>query len=93
MSKKPCFGTPCDSQHVKESEKVTKALPPYHFITLAKIELENVRPSLSEILGVFVNTLTANDKYYLHNRKNLRKPIQLQLPTKEKSFFNFLLHI
>ena len=78
---------------LKSLKKCTKALPPYHFITLAKIELENVRPSLSEILGVFVNTLTANDKYYLHNRKNLRKPIQLQLPTKEKSFFNFLLHI
>ena len=63
------------------------------FITFAKIELENVRVRVSETLGVFVNTLTADDKYSLCNRKNLPQPIQLQLSKKNKFFLAFLLYI
>ena len=70
-----------------------RELPSYCFITFAKIELINVALSVLEILGVFVSPLTADDKYSLGNRKNLRKPIELQLPKKQKSFFSFLLHI
>ena len=32
-----------------------------------------------KILGVFVNTLTLDDKYSLLNSENLRQPIQMQL--------------
>ena len=71
----------------------TTALPSYCFITFTKIELENVCLSISEILGVFVNTLTADDKYSLRNRKNLPKPIQLQLSKKNKIFLPFLIYI
>ena len=71
----------------------TTALPSYCFITFAKIELENVRVRVSETLGVFVNTLTADDKYSLCNRKNLPQPIQLQLSKKNKFFLAFLLYI
>ena len=39
------------------------------------------------MLGLFVNTLTANDKYSHLNRDNLRQPIQMQLSIKLKSFF------
>ena len=52
-------------------------------MTFAKIELQNNRFSVSEILGVFVNTLTADDKYSLCNRKNLPDSIELQLSKKE----------
>ena len=38
-------------------------LPSYCFITLAKNDLENIRVSVCEILGMFVNTLTAGGKY------------------------------
>ena len=44
---------------------------------------------ISEILGLFVNTLTANDKYFLLNR-NLQEPIRTQLSKKQKVFVNFL---
>ena len=44
---------------------------------------------ISEILGLFVNTLTANDKYFLLNR-NLQEPIRTQLSKKQKLFVNFL---
>ena len=45
-------------------------IPSYCFITLIKIELENVRLSLSEMLGVFVNRLSGNDKCFLCITKN-----------------------
>ena len=61
----------------------TEALLSYFFITLAKIKLENVRLSVSKILGVFVNTLTAGSKHAL-TRKNLAQPIQLLLSKKRK---------
>ena len=44
---------------------------------------------ICEIVGLFVNTLTANDKYSLHNRKNLPQPIQMQLSKKQKNFSQF----
>ena len=35
-------------------------------------------------LSLFVNTLTADDKYSLLNKDNLAQPIQMQLSTKLK---------
>ena len=71
----------------------TAALPSHFCIILAKIELENIRLSVSEILKVFVNTLNASEQYSLRNRKKLPQPIQLQLCKKQIFFLNFLLHI
>ena len=34
---------------------------------------------ISETLGLFVNTLTANDQYSLLNKKNLQQPVRNQL--------------
>ena len=67
-------------------KKWNKALPSYIFITLAKIELENVGFSVFEVLRVFANTLTANDRYSFRNRNNLQQPNQLQLSKKHKIF-------
>ena len=36
------------------------------------------------MLRLFVNTLTANEKYCLLNRDNLMQPIQMQLSQKQK---------
>ena len=41
---------------------------------------------LCDILGYFVDTMTANDKYSLPNSANLRQPIQMQLCKKQKVF-------
>ena len=43
-----------------------------------------------KILGLFVNTLTADDKYSLLNRENFTQPIQMQLSQKQKTFSEFL---
>ena len=37
---------------------------------------------LGEILGVFVNTLTADEKYRVQDCENLPLPIQMQLSKK-----------
>ena len=39
-----------------------------------------------KMIALFLNTLTADEKYYLLNRDNLTQPIQMQLPKKLKSF-------
>ena len=60
---------------LKSLKNCTAALPSYCLITLTKTELENIRLSKSEILGVFVNTMTADDKYSLGKREKLPQPI------------------
>ena len=40
-------------------------------------------------LYLFVNTLSADDKYSLLNRDNLAQPIRTQLSQKQKAFYQF----
>ena len=44
---------------------------------------------IHKILGLFLNTLTVDDKNYLLNRDNLTQPIQLQFSQKQKTFSQF----
>ena len=46
---------------------------------------------LDEMLGVFVNTLTADGKYPVQVCENLQLPIQMQLPQKRKTFSRFFI--
>ena len=39
-----------------------------------------------KVLGMFVNIFTADDKYSLFNRDNLRPVIQMQLSQKQKIY-------
>ena len=48
---------------------------------------------ICKILGLFVNTLTANDRYSHLNTENLRQPSQIQLSNKLKSFSQLFLWI
>ena len=50
------------------------------------------RPVLGEVLGVFVNTLTAEGKYPVQDYENLPLPIQIQLSEKQKTFSQFFFH-
>ena len=40
---------------------------------------------------MFVNRLTADDKYFLLNRDNLTRPIRMQLSQKQEAFPEFFL--
>ena len=44
---------------------------------------------LCKILGLLVNTLSDDDKYYLLYRDNLTQPIQILLSQKQKTVFQF----
>ena len=44
---------------------------------------------LCEISGLFLNTLTDNDKYSLLYGDNLTQPIQIHLSQKQKTFSHF----
>ena len=65
----------------------------YFFITLRNCEWENVSLSVCEILRVFVNTFTADDKYFLQNSQNLPQPIQMQLSKTQKNVFSMFCSI
>ena len=47
---------------------------------------------LGEILGVFVDKLTADGKYPIEDCENLQLPIQMHISEKGKIFLRFLLH-
>ena len=83
VSKKRRFRTSFDSQHVKGSETLVKS-GWEHFchiqIPLSREMIWKISPIFKfEILGLFVNTLTADDKYALLDCENLPFPIQMQL--------------
>ena len=44
---------------------------------------------LRKILGLFVNTLSEDDRYCLLYKDNLLQPIQILLSQKQKTFFEF----
>ena len=46
----------------------------------------------SNIVRLFVNAMTADDKDYMLNRGNLTEPIQRQLSKKQKTFSQFFFH-
>ena len=53
------------------------------------VALERSPLVMHEILRLFVNTLTADDKPYRLNRDNLTQSIQMQLSQKQKTFSQF----
>ena len=62
---------------------------PYLLIPVKMIQLEKSLLVLCKILRLFVNTLTADEKYSPLNRINLMQPIQILLSEKEKTFSEF----
>ena len=59
---------------------------------LEYVELQKVCISVSEILTLFVNTLTAHNKYSRCNVHNLVQQVQTPLSQKKRLFVDFLLH-
>ena len=83
LSKKRRFRTSFDSQHVKASETLVKSAWDYFYQIFLSIWNEIIwkrSPSVKfEILGGFVNTFTADDKYPVPDCENLQFCIQMQL--------------
>ena len=88
ISKEPLFRTPFESQHVKGWQTFLKsAWQHFHHNSSLWRKLSWKRSLLviCEVLGIFVNTLTADDKYSHCNSENLQLLIQMQLSKEQKS--------
>ena len=94
MSKKSRFRSPCDKQYGKRTQTLLKSAPQhsYHLYWSLPRQLSERKSLLftCQILGLLVNTLTADDRYPFLNRENLTIPVQMQLFQKQKTFSEFL---
>ena len=86
FSKKGRFKKPFVSQHVKPSSILKKyALGHFYhvFSSLWGKLIRKISPLvIREVLGIFVNILTADDKYLIQDCENLQFPIEMQLSEK-----------
>ena len=93
LSKKRCFRTRFNSQHMKVSEILGKSWREcfcHVFSSSSRIFIWKMSPQVvGEILGVFVNTLIADDKYPVQDYENSQLLIQMQLWEKGKTFSQF----
>ena len=63
-----------------------------HWSLLKQLGWKKFLLMVCKVLKLFVNALTARDKYSLRDRHNLTQPIQMQLSEKEKNLSPFFLH-
>ena len=93
MSKNPGFRTPFDSQHAKGSKRLLKIARKHFYYNFSWLWEEKRKISLLEIfeiLGLFVNTLTADDEYSLCKSENLPPQLKYNFLTNKKLFPNLL---
>ena len=89
MSKNPGFRTPFDSQHAKGSKRLLKIARKHFYYNFSWLSEEKRKISLLEIfeiLGLFVNTLTADDEYSLCKSENLPPQLKYNFFDKQKTF-------
>ena len=96
MSKNPSFGTPLDSQDIKESQILLKSAWQdfYHVFSSLSSFLSRKMSLLViyELLGLFINTLAANDKYFFRIVTNCGNQFKCNHLKNKKIFLNVLLH-
>ena len=98
MSKKSHFRRPFDKWHGERAETLLKSerhhLYHIYWYLWRQLRLKTSLRGICKILGLFVNPLTADDKYSLLKRGNFLKHFQMDLSQKRKriSVFFFFLH-
>ena len=95
-SKRSCFTRPFGNQRVNGFETLLKS-ERHHYFPLCprfrdKLSWKKSALVTSEILRLFVNTLTPDDKYSGRNMQIFWQQLQTLLSQKVKSFFDLLLH-
>ena len=92
-SKRSCFRTPFANERVNGFQTLLKSARPHYYSLLSSIRgklSDKKSPSVwCEILRLFVNALTADDKYSGSNMQNLRQQFQTPLSKKQKTFSGF----
>ena len=95
MSKRSCFRTPFANERVNGFETLLKSARRHYYSLLSSIRGKlsyKKSPSVwCEILRVFVNALTADDKYSGSNMQNFPQQFQTPLSQKQKTFSGFFI--
>ena len=97
LSKRRPFRARFDTQHVKASQILAKS-PSQRFFRDFSLFLKNLiwkmfNVVLGEILRLFVNLLTVDDKYRVQDCENFPLRIEMQLSEKRKNFSEFFFSI
>ena len=93
MSQNSPFGGPLDKQHDKLAQTLLISWRQHIYHVYWKLwkqfSCKKILLGVCKILGLFVNTLTGNDKYSVLNRDNLTQRIHMQLSQKQKTLCYF----
>ena len=94
MSKKSSFRRPFEKQHCKRSQTLLNLQGSTFIIFIDQCKGNWVEKNyflvVFKVLRLFVNSLTADDRYSLVERENLTKTIQIYLSKKQKKCQVFL---
>ena len=89
-SKSSCFRTPFANERVNGFQTLPKSARHNYYPLFSsirgKLSLEKSTSDWYEILRLFVNVLTADDKYSGSNMQNLLQQFQTPLSKKQKTF-------
>ena len=95
MSKRSCFRRPCRNQRVSEFQTLLKSARHHYYPIFPCIwDILSWKKSAlvwSEILSLFLNTLTADNKYSPCNVHNFAPQVQTPLSQKQKIFWVFFI--
>ena len=94
-SKAPCFRTPFGNQRVQEFQTLPKSARHHYYPIVPwiwdKLSWKKCRLVIFEILELFVNTLTTDDKYSSRNTQNLTQQLQTTMSQKQKTFYRIFI--
>ena len=93
MSKKCYLRGTLNKQHGERAQTLLKS-PSHHLDHIhrslpRKLSRKKSLLLTCKIMGLLVNTLAADEKYFVLHRDNLTIPNQMQLSEKQKTFFSF----
>ena len=95
MSKRSCFRTRFANERVNGFQTLVKSARHHYYPLLSSIRGKlsyKMSPSVwYEILRLFVNALTADDKYSESNMQNFPQQFQTPLSQKQKTFSGFFI--
>ena len=92
---RPCFKTPFGNEGVHGLQILLKSAR-HHYYSIAqwigdKLSCKKSTLVKFKIVGFFVNTLTADDKYSSRNIQNLTQQLQTTMSQKQKTFYRIFI--
>ena len=95
MSKTPRSRTPFRNQRVHEFQRLSKQARNHDYPIVPwiwdKLSWKKCRLVKFEILRLFLNTLTTDDKYSSRNIQNLTQQLQMAISQKQKTFYRIFI--